>query len=148
MEYRQMALEFLCATHPREKRRPPTELDRQEHVQMGTLRYLLEHGSVASPAQLIEFFGFSHARLTKILTELERKGMILRDNDPTDRRRVIVRLTEEGYAFALCKREEMVGQITDMLRLLGQEDAEHLLRIVGKLSNGRLSPLPPVSCDF
>ena len=134
MYYRQLALELLCAVQPREKRRPPTELEQAEHVRMGTLRYLLEHGNEAAPAQLIDFFGFSHARLTKILGELEQTGYIRRDSDPRDRRRVIVRLTEEGYAFATHCREEMLSHLSRSLELLGPEDAAHLVRITRRMA--------------
>lgn len=147
MMYRQLALEFLCATHPKEKRRPPTELDRQEHVQLGTLRYLLEHGNMATPAQLIEFFGFSHARLTKILTELEKQELIQRDSDPSDRRRVIVRLTSSGHHLALQEREDMLLRMIAMLELLGEEDAQHLLRIVKKLAASQLPSPGPLCCQ-
>ncbi len=135
-----MALELLCAARPRERRRPLTELDRQEQVQAATLRYLIEHGSVATPAQLIEFFGFSHARLTKILTELEAEELVHRDSDPVDRRRVIVRLTEQGFARATAQREELLEYLMKLLELLGPEDAEHLMRIAGKIQNADMTP--------
>ena len=141
LDYRQMATELLHATHPKEKRRPPTQLERHEHVQIGTLRYLLEHDGSAAPSQLVEFFGFSHARLTKILTDLETKGLILRETSANDRRRVIVRLTDAGYALALAQREAVVSRLTGVLEILGEEDARHFLRIVQKLQTAELTPM-------
>jgi len=145
LDYRQLALELLCATHPKEKRRPPTELEQNEHVQAATLRYLLEHDNEATPAQLIEFFQFSHARLTKILGNLEEKGLIRRDTDPRDRRRVIVRLTQTGYGLAAEQREEMLGHLAAVLETLGEEDAVHFLRIAKKFA--AMETLPPPTDD-
>lgn len=128
-----MALALLDASHPKEKRRPPTELEKYEHVKEGTIRYLFEHECVATPAQLIEFFDFSHARLTKILGDLEAEGCILRCNDASDRRRVIVHLTDKGLERAVKKRREMLSRMTAVLMELGEEDAMHFVRIVTKL---------------
>lgn len=129
--------------HPREKRRPPTELEKHEHVKDGTIRFLFEHDCVATPAQLTEFFGFSQARLTKILSELENDGMVLRQGDPKDRRRVIVHLTDKGLEYAVEKRGEMLCRITAVLEALGEEDAVHFVRIMKKLS-----ALAPTCCGM
>jgi len=134
MNYRILAMELLDFMHPREKRRPPTELEQHERVKDGTIRFLVEHDGVATPVQLTEFFGFSQARVTKILSELEGDGLVLRQADPADRRRVIVHLTEQGHAYALEKRTEMVTYTTKVLEALGEEDAVQLVRIMGKLS--------------
>ena len=120
--------------HPREKRRPPTDLEKHEHVKDGTIRFLFEHECVATPTQLIEFFGFSQARLTKILSELEADGLVLRQGDPKDRRRVIVHLTDKGLEYAVAKRDEMLSLISGILEALGEEDAAHFVRIMHRIS--------------
>lgn len=130
--------------HPPAKRRAPTELDHNERVQAVTMRYLLEHGRVATPAQLIEFFGFSHARLTKILGDLEASGYIRRERDTQDRRRVIVYLTDAGYRHAAATWESLVGRMTAVLEALGEEDTAHFLRIARKLTALDMAPPPPI----
>lgn len=133
--------------HPREKRRPPTELEKHEHVKDGTIRFLFEHECVATPAQFIDFFGFSQARLTKILSELEDDGLVLRRGDPKDRRRVIVHLTDKGLEYAVEKRDQMLAHVTMVLEALGEEDAVHFVRIMGKLSEMDLTP-PTQPCGL
>lgn len=129
----------MAAIHPKEKRRPPTELEHHEHVKDGTIRFLFEHECVATPAQLIDFFGFSQARLTKILSELESEGLVLRQCDPRDRRRVIVHLTDKGLDCAVEKREKMLKHLVGVLEALGETDAEHFVRIMRRLSELDLS---------
>lgn len=143
MNYGTLALELLEAVHPREKRRPPAELEQHEHVKDGTIRYLFEHECVATPAQLTEFFGFSQARLTKILSDLEADGMVVRREDPADRRRVIIHLTDKGLLEAGAKHLAMVDRLVTMLMYLGEEDAGHLVRIMKKLHQ---ADLPSVCC--
>lgn len=143
MNYGTLALELLEAIQPKEKRRPPTDLEAHEHVKDGTIRYLFEHDCVATPAQLTEFFGFSQARLTKILSELEADGMVVRQNDPADRRRVIVHLTDEGLMEAGAKHLAKMERIVMILEYLGEEDAAHMVRIMKKL---RQSDLLNVAC--
>lgn len=133
LDYEALALELLDASHPRERRHHPSELERYEHVKDGTVRFLFEHECVATPAQLIAFFGFSHARLTKILVDLEAEGCVVRSSDPADRRRVIVHLTEKGLERAVRKRAELLDCMTAVLEALGEEDAVHFVRIMNKL---------------
>ena len=140
LNYEALAAHCLAATHPREKRHPPTELERYEHVKDGTIRFLFEHDCVATPAQLIDFFGFSHARLTKILGDLEADGLVLRQNDRADRRRVIVHLTDKGLEYAVQKHNDMLKRMTALLQALGEEDAQHFVRIIGRLSELNMHP--------
>ena len=144
MKAHDLAKQLLDATHPKEKRRPPSELERHEHVKDGTIRFLFEHDCVATPAQLTDFFGFSQARLTKILSELEAEGMIVRQNDPADRRRVIVHLTDEGLLYAGARHLAMMERLILMIRYLGETDAEHLIRILGKLNE--FNSIYPCDC--
>jgi len=144
VNYGTLALELLEAIQPKEKRRPPTELEAHEHVKDGTIRYLFEHDCVATPAQLTEFFGFSQARLTKILSELEADGLVMRQNDSADRRRVIVHLTDKGLMEAGAKHLAKIERMVLMLEYLGEEDAMHLVRIMKKLQQSDL--LTPGFC--
>lgn len=133
MPYKDLAVKLLASTHPKEKRRPPTEPERQEHVRDGTLRYLFEHDCQATPGQLCEFFGFSQARLTKILTGLEADGLAVRRGDAADRRRVVIHLTDKGLEYAVNKHTQMLDNMVSILERLGPEDAEHFVRISIKL---------------
>ena len=133
LDYKALAAQMLAATHPKEKRRPPTNLEKHEHVKDGTMRYLFEHEGTATPDRLVEFFGFSKARLTKILSELEGEGLVERCMDPADRRRVIVHLTEGGREYAARRYEGVLEHMTMLLTFLGEEDAKHFVRILQKL---------------
>lgn len=133
MSYEAMAEELLGTIRPKHHRRPPTQIEQNERVKDGTLRFLFQHEGEASAAQLLDFFGFSSARLTKILTDLEQEGLVVRESHPDDRRRVNVRLTDAGIATALEKHRYTISEIARILELLGETDAKNFVRILIRL---------------
>ena len=148
MNYGSLALELLEAVNPANKRCMPVGLERLDYVKDGTIRYLFEHDCVATPAQLTEFFGFSQARLTKVLSELEADGMVIRRQDTVDRRRVIVHLTDKGLLEAGARHLARVERMVVLLESLGDRDAAELVRILKKLhASPYLNPPPKEETD-
>lgn len=69
------------------------------------LRHLGEDG--ARPSELAAKAGVSRQAVTKILDDLERRGLIAREPDPADGRGVIVRYTPRGLAALKVARTRM-----------------------------------------
>lgn len=67
--------------------------------QLVSLRHLLLHGP-SSPGNLAKAVYLSQATITGILDRLEVKGLIERHRHQTDRRKLIVSLTQKGDDFA------------------------------------------------
>ena len=61
----------------------------------GALR-VLAHREPASQLQVAQTLGIDRTTMVAVLDALERKGIVLRRPDPTDRRRNVVELTEQG----------------------------------------------------
>lgn len=59
------------------------------------LRLLYTQGGGFEPSELADTLYILRPTMTNTLNHLEKKGYILRENHPTDRRRVIVRLNPE-----------------------------------------------------
>lgn len=87
----------------------------------GTLHELMvqPHPTEATPSQLAEAVGVTKASMTGRLDRLERSGMITRETDSTNRRRVLVRPTRAGreawgnYVHAGMRREqEILGALS------------------------------------
>ena len=96
------------------------------------LLYLYQHGS-AMPKQLSEAMMASTAYMAKLLGILEHKGLILRDIDRSDRRKIIVVLTEQGTVFIRSEMEKALKLAMEILSDLGEEDAAEYVRILEKL---------------
>ena len=48
------------------------------------------------PSTIGNYTGMDKSSLTRMIDDLEKKGMVLRKNDPKDRRKVLVSLTDKG----------------------------------------------------
>ncbi len=97
------------------------------------LNYLYCHDS-AQPSQISVAMQVSTARITTILNGLEKRGLVVRQPDQTDRRKINVCLTEQGRSYAVQAREEVMGLLSDILTRLGPEDTAELLRILDRLT--------------
>lgn len=133
MNYEELAAQLMAATHPKDKRPPLNEMQKQERVQDMTLRYLYENGGRAAPGGLAEFFDVSSARVAKLLGELEQKGYVVREVDPADRRRVTVCLTPAGETYVLDLDASFRRRLAGLLALLGESDAKEMVRLMIRL---------------
>ncbi len=71
--------------------------------------------------------------VANLLNSLEKKGYISRAMNPSDRRSVVVSLSESGRHLAEEKRDEAMTMTMELLRRLGREDTEELIRIYGRM---------------
>lgn len=96
----------------------------------GVLRYLLFVEDKVNAGVLTERLHVVPGRMTDILNSLESKGLIVRHRDETDKRRVNVCITEMGKAEAVEKRKQIHREYQGMLKMLGREDTEELIRLL------------------
>ena len=92
------------------------------------LEYLSRHEDGMSPSDLAEKLGYTRPRMTRIIDSLESKGHVERIPDAHDRRRVIVRCTDEGCAHAQHRQSDGVSSLAATLSKMGEHDARELLR--------------------
>lgn len=96
------------------------------------LQYLSSADGDVIPSEIAKKLGFSRARMSHILDSLETKGYVTRRPDPSDRRRVLVSVTESGRDHAAKKNAESVALLSNQLSSLGEHDAQELVRILNK----------------
>ncbi|MCD7917550.1 MAG: MarR family transcriptional regulator [Clostridiales bacterium] len=133
MEFEEIARElFRCTTvFQRGPRRKMNEISQGE---MAMLLQLIHTDAPATPTALSNCFHLSTARVTNILNSLERKAYVERTRDGTDRRKVIVRVTEAGKDYAAERYQEAIDDLKGLLTALGEEDAREYLRLMKKIS--------------
>lgn len=97
------------------------------------LNYLLVHSGIAFPKDLSRGMGVSSARVAALLNQMVKKGWVVRVADTEDCRQTIITLTETGRTEVEEKRSEIIEAVVQMLKNIGPEDAEELLRIERKI---------------
>lgn len=91
---------------------------------------LQEHGPMTQKA-LQENLGIQSGSVSELVTKLENKGLILRENDPEDRRRVVLTLTEKGLA---CLRFHAPRPTQTLFAALSDEECAQLTALLEKLA--------------
>lgn len=86
------------------------------------------------PSELSTQTRVSTARIAATLNSLEKKELIRREIDLTDRRKILIQITEKGKE----KFEEEIllinQRMEERLRYLGEDDAKSFVRITGRLA--------------
>lgn len=88
----------------------------------------------STPGALSEAMEISTARVAVTLNALEEKGLISRRMDPSDRRKIVVTLTESGEVYVRQLQENLICDTETVLRSLGEHDTKEYLRIVGRMT--------------
>lgn len=112
------------------------QLSNSSKGEIALMIYISNHDNV-SPGQLIEVLKVGSGRVANALKNLEKKDYIIRKNANDDHRKTIIFLTEKGKNFVTKSKEEGRKNIFSIYDALGEEDSEHLLRIIEKLINAK-----------
>lgn len=87
----------------------------------------------ATPAQLAEACHVTRAAMTSRIDRLVDAGLVTREVDPVDRRRVIVRPTSSGRAKWIELVGEGMARERELLRALSQQEKTQLNALLRKL---------------
>lgn len=89
-----------------------------------------------SIAVLRSYYPISYAALTGVLDTLEKDGMIERCRNPGDRRKVNIRLTDEGRSFIIGFLPGHVANVAKINSALSAEEGALLYTSLQKLIDG------------
>jgi DNA-binding MarR family transcriptional regulator len=135
MDYRKLAEDFMQKMFLLSKARPQRKIHESMKGEAFVLHFLEHQGGCVQPSELSNSMGISTARIAAALNNLERKGMITRRIDTSDRRRILVDLTEAGKAQAEAQRQEILEHTACLLSMLGEEDAREYVRLTGRMAD-------------
>ena len=141
-EYEALAKELMHSIDQHKKAPPHERISASMRGEMAVLRLLEHETQPLTAGEISRKLGMTTPRIAAVLGSLEKKGMILRQIDEHDKRRVLVILTDKGCKFCQQKKELVLGEMTRMLSQLGSEDAAHFVRIVKRIHEF-MPPSPP-----
>jgi Transcriptional regulators len=134
MDYSELIREYFSNTRRiifkvREKRFSP-----DMHGEIRILHFIKEKGRAVLPSELSADSFTSSARIAMALRGLERKGLVIRETDKLDRRRVLVTITEKGEKMINERHDALKRVIGKILDELGEEDTKEYVRITGRIA--------------
>ena len=135
MHYTELAKELLANMILANKSQSFTKLSKAVHGEMFALHMIAMHNGDISPSEISKIAGTSPARIAAELNNLEQKGLITREIDPNNRRRILVCLTPDGKEREAEHHHEALRIAVDVLSQLGEQDAREYTRIIGKLGD-------------
>lgn len=98
------------------------------------LKYLSSKTSAALPTELSEALHSSTARISTLLGALGKKGLVIREIDPGNRRNILVTLTDKGREQAALQEQQARSRMTRVFVELGETDTRELIRLIGRVS--------------
>ncbi|NLY72748.1 MAG: MarR family transcriptional regulator [Tissierellia bacterium] len=133
MDYRKLAEDFFYENYKLKKNHHQQMIDESLQGEIFTLLYVRNRKGSVLPSEISEEMSVSTARVASILNNLENKGLINRQIDKEDRRRILVTLTDEGRGQADYHYEKVISLTARVLELIGEEDAKDFVRITSKI---------------
>lgn len=112
---------------------PQKQIQKYAQGELFVLRCLDRVSEPLLPSDLSEQVQTSSARIATILNTLEKKELIVREIDPSDRRRILVTLTPEGKEYTETIRKKIQGKMVKLLEKLGEDDAREYIRITKRI---------------
>lgn len=89
--------------------------------------------------ELSSRLGMTTSRVAAVLGSLQKKGLLERESDEEDRRRVMLSLTEAGDRLCEKRKRHFMSKISKMLAMLG-EDAPTFVHLIGRVFEITSSP--------
>ncbi|MEJ2860900.1 MarR family winged helix-turn-helix transcriptional regulator [Actinomycetospora flava] len=108
--------------------------DRELSLTTASTLATLDRGGPQRLSDLAVREGVTQPSMTALVTRLERDGLATRGDDPTDRRAVIVTLTDAGREVLLSRRTRRATRLAALLDHLGPEDRAAVEAAAGALS--------------
>ena len=100
--------------------------------QWRVLRVLNERGPL-DPTEIADRSCLLLPSLTRILQTLESKGLVTREAHPTDRRRLVITITDGGRSLIEANRHESQRLNAWLKDTFGEEKLGHLLDLLNEL---------------
>lgn len=79
------------------------------------------------PSTIGKYTGMEKSSLTRMVDDLEKKGIVYRKTDPEDRRKVLVSLTDKGLNYYSYLNKITAEMADEILQFVDQKDVEDYL---------------------
>ena len=98
---------------------------------------LLYHKGDLKIKEIVEKTFSSGGTMTVIIDNLEKDGLIIRKQDPKDRRASLISITEKGYFVVDKVFSNHIENLDKVLAVLKEEEKENLINLLRKLGKAQ-----------
>ncbi|ATX89190.1 MarR family transcriptional regulator [Klebsiella aerogenes] len=136
MELRNEAFHLLRQLFQQHTARWQHELPELTKPQYAVMRSVAEHPGIEQ-VTLIEAAVSTKATLAEMLSRMEKRGLVRREHDPSDKRRRFVYLTDEGQALLANSMPQGNRVDEEFLSRLNEEERAQFSRLVLKMMENK-----------
>lgn len=101
----------------------------------------INQGKPVMISQISAKLDISNAAATQMIDHLEKHGLVERFDDESDRRVTLVRMTEAGKASLKASFQQTTTYLDGLFKHLGEEDTQHLMRLMDLVMSYTMSNL-------
>lgn len=101
--------------------------------EVDVLASLYTHGKTLSPTQLYDMTILSSGGMTKILKRLQERGLISREEDPTDKRCMLVTLTQSGEELIIKSLNDLSKECSKYFEIFSQDEIKTFSTLLKKV---------------
>ncbi len=112
---------------------PPDGITPSEARTLMVIDAFAAQGETVRPGQVAERMRATPSSVSQTLKALEEKGLVERHRASGDSRAITLELTEQGRVATVAAQAMRDRYMDEALSYLGQEDGEHLVRILKKI---------------
>lgn len=87
----------------------------------------------ASQKSIVDFMALTPAAVSRIVDSLVERSLIVREEDPQNRRAHRIRLTDAGEKALLASKETLMPLVTERLKKLTDEDKVSFAALMAKI---------------
>lgn len=128
MDYNKVAEYFITTVFKREKAEMMSRFNIHSQGETLVLGYLSKRsGTQILPSEIAKFTRTSTVRITTILNNLESKQLVTREMSKTDRRKILVAITDKGETAAEAVRAEACDYLARIFKEMGEERTESFI---------------------
>jgi len=109
------------------------QMSRSGKGELFILKYLYDkdtNGTEVIPSEISNVMHTSTSRISAALGALEKKGQIHREIDTSNRRNILVTITEEGRKRTVSEMEQIQGQMVNIFTKMGEQNAVEFTRLL------------------
>lgn len=95
---------------------------------------LQRDGEATTPGALGSGLGLASASTTQVIDRLEQRGLVVRERDTSDRRRVSVHVTDQAMESGVASFEPLLQSVRDLARRRSAADQRVILAFLDDLA--------------